>query len=158
MNSQVKRIISSLELSPHPEGGYYREVYRSTETMPCPWAPDEERNLATSIYFLLIEENFSAFHHIRSDEGWHFYEGAPVEIWVVEPNGKATCNVISSENRQFIVPAGHWFASRTLGTYALTGCTVSPGFDFRDFDLAERQALTREFPFHKELIHKFTRE
>jgi predicted cupin superfamily sugar epimerase len=125
--------------------------------MVCPWAPGETRNFATSIYFLLVEGNFSAFHRIKSDEIWHFYEGDPIEVWMIDQENKMICHELTENNRLLVVPANHWFASRTSGKYALAGCTVAPGFDFRDFELADREKLVKAYPQHEMRIVEFTR-
>ena len=152
MSGKVEEIVDTLNLLPHPEGGFYYEYYRSEGKMPCPWSPDEERNFCTAIYFLLTEGNFSALHRIKSDEIWHFYEGDPIEVWVIGVGGEAVCHVISENQRLLVVPAGHWFASRTTGRYSLAGCTVSPGFDFADFEMGNREVLIRDYPELEKLI------
>ena len=160
------QLIEKLQLQPHPEGGFYREVYRSKEVIP-PTALsgkyEGERNCCTSIYFMLTADAFSAFHRINQDEIWHFYDGAPIDLHVISPEGehnliKVGKNVPDGEVPQTIVPAGFWFAAEVNGgDFALVGCTVSPGFDFRDFELAEREELSGRFPQHHVLINKFTR-
>lgn len=160
-------IISRLDLQPHPEGGYYRETYRSNgEILDLPPYFEGSRNYSTAIYFLLTGDNFSAFHRIRQDEMWHFYLGAPIELIEISSEGKVTTTHIGNDlekdqQLQHLVPGGSWFASRLLpgaGDYALAGCTVSPGFDFRDFEMAKRADLIQLFPDHGELITVLTRE
>lgn len=160
-------IISRLDLKPHPEGGYYRETYRSNgEILDLPPYFEGSRNYSTAIYFLLTGDNFSAFHRIRQDEMWHFYLGAPIELIEISSEGKVTTTHIGNDlekdqQLQHLVPGGSWFASRLLpgaGDYALAGCTVSPGFDFRDFEMAKRADLIQLFPDHGELITVLTRE
>lgn len=160
-------IISRLDLQPHPEGGYYRETYRSNgEILDLPPYFEGSRNYSTAIYFLLTGDNFSAFHRIRQDEMWHFYLGAPIELIEISSEGKVTTTHIGNDlekdqQLQHLVPGGSWFASRLLpgaGDYALAGCTVSPGFDFRDFEMAKRANLIQLFPDHGELITVLTRE
>lgn len=152
---------SQLGLQPHPEGGFYAETYRA------PGMTATARGLrpaGTAIYFLLTAGHFSAFHRIRSDEIWHHYEGDAVHIHVLDPNGGYSCLLLGhqperGERLQQVVPAGAWFASECVGEqgYALTGCTVAPGFDFADFELAERSSLALEYPEHAPLIHRLTR-
>lgn len=139
--------IKKLGLEKHPEGGWFKEIYRSAEKVRTPIG---ERNAGTSIYYLLEGDEFSAFHRIQSDEIWHYYAGtSAIEIlWIAE--GKLMQSLLgagSGENLQVIVPKKHWFAARLINTrgFALAGCTVAPGFDFSDFELAD-QNLPEEFP------------
>ncbi len=160
--------IRHLQLSPHPEGGFFKETYRSPGQLSLD-SEDEPnhviRNFSTSIYFLLEYGNFSAFHRIKSDEMWHFYAGNTLEILILEPNqGLYTIllgnDLEKKEQLQAVVPAGHWFAARVLKpeSYALVGCTVAPGFDFQDFELARAEDLLSSFPQHETLIRTLTRE
>lgn len=155
--------VKNLQLLPHPEGGYYKETYRCEELIH-PKDFSGERNISTSIYFLLEEFNFSAFHKIKSDEVWHFYAGDALEVIEITVNGKLKitslgANVSAGEVFQYVVPAHNWFASRVKygGKFSLVGCTVAPGFDFNDFELAEGKKLTAQFPEHKETIEALTR-
>jgi predicted cupin superfamily sugar epimerase len=160
--------IEKYNLLPHPEGGYYAETYRASESilqnaLPARFAGD--RAFSTGIYFLLESHNFSAFHRIQADEMWHFYAGDALEVFVIdEKSGKL--NVIrlgndpdNGETFQAVVPAGAWFGSRPASgsAYALVGCTVAPGFDFADFEMAEREALSGLYPQHAGLIGELTR-
>lgn len=154
-------------MKPHPEGGYFREVYRSEAVVAGASLPEcfggNARSLSTAIYFLLETGNFSAFHRIKSDELWHHYEGVSLEVVVIHPNGELEVllvgkNLPMGERPLQVVPAGCWFASRVVADgYALVGCTVSPGFDFADFELANREALTARYPQHAALIAELTR-
>lgn len=165
MTPSVNTLVEQLQLLPHPEGGYYRETFRSEESISHKALPPRfggERSFATAIYFLLTAENFSAFHRIKSDEGWHFYTGAALLVHVLTTAGEYRLirlgqNMDSGETFQAVVPAGAWFASETTGDYSLVGCTVSPGFDFRDFELADPAALSAAFPSHASLIHRLCR-
>ena len=165
MNLIVQQLIQFYQLLPHPEGGYYKETYRSSEFIPLNSLPERftgERNFSTAIYFLLVENSFSAFHRIQSDECWHFYTGDSVDIHVLHPNGnyqliKLGNNIEIGEQYQAVVPAGAWFASKTNGNYSLVGCTVSPGFDFADFELANTLELASQFPAQVSLIKSFCR-
>lgn len=159
--------ITHLGLIPHPEGGYYRETYRSEGVVKQAALPGfkGDRNYSTSIYFLLEEKNFSAFHRIKSDEIWHFYSGDPLEVIEITPQGKLIitslgANLKEGETFQYVVPAGHWFGSRVKkgGIFSLVGCTVAPGFDFEDFEMAERSELLRMFPQHAPVINELTRD
>ena len=155
--------IQKLELVPHPEGGFYRETYRS-DIMEKFGDLMAVRNASTGIYFLLTEGNFSAFHKIKSDEMWHYYAGGTVVVYVIHASGELEVirlglDLDNGEVPQAVVPAGAWFGSRVeAGDYALVGCTVSPGFDFADFKLATRQGLTSAYPEHELIISELTRE
>jgi len=162
MRSRIKEdIIKKFHLQPHPEGGFYREVYRSEEVFQ---KGNRERNISTAIYYFLEGKDFSAFHRIKSDEIWHFYSGATLEIVEINPQGKLVNHLLGSDFRncepQIIIPAGSWFAARLKdeNTFAFVGCTVAPGFDFRDFEMAQRTDLIKQYPVLKETIVKLTRE
>jgi predicted cupin superfamily sugar epimerase len=155
--------IKALQLEPHPEGGYFRETYRSEETIDLQSLDKYKqgrRNLSTGIYFLLEKGSYSAFHRIQSDEMWHFYDGDPLIIHMIDRAGNYSFQVLGraiekGEALQFVVPAGVWFASEVAreGAYSLVGCTVSFGFDFQDFELADRK-LMEEFPQHENIISR----
>ena len=158
--------IEHLGLLPHPEGGYYKESYRSTDTIAASCLPGfgGDRSFSTAIYFLLEQGDFSAFHRIKSDECWHFYEGGILLIHVLQQNGEHVCkrlgkNLGEGELLQFVVPAGAWFASEPAvdNSFALVGCTVAPGFDFADFEMAKKESLVQEFPKHTSLINRLCR-
>ena len=163
----VHDLVSMYALQPHPEGGWYKETYRSGETISAKALParfNGERNFSTAIYFLLEGEQFSAFHRILSDELWHFYAGAALEVFVIHPSGtldviKLGRDISNGETFQAVVPAGTWFASRPVasGNFSFVGCTVAPGFDFNDFELAEREQLAALYPQHATLIKQLTR-
>ncbi len=167
MDKGIEVIASKLEMKPHPEGGFYKETYRSIGVIPQESISENfsgDRNYCTAIYFLLTSENFSAFHRIKQDEIWHFYDGSPLYVHVITPKGKYTRYVVGidlnqGELPQLVVPDGCWFASsvKNPGAHSLVGCTVAPGFDFEDFELASRGDLIQEFPEHKEIISKYTR-
>ncbi|MHC1775095.1 MAG: cupin domain-containing protein [Lentimicrobium sp.] len=162
MNTQ-ENYMALLKLVPHPEGGWFREVYRADLQVEVPWSV-EKRSASTSIYFLLESGGFSSFHRIKSDELWHFYDGETLEIFWFDETGKPRSillgrNQEAGELLQFAVPAGCWFAARVKapGKYTLAGCTVSPGFDFSDFEMAERNELISLYPESEELITSLTR-
>ena len=167
MKERIQYLVSKLGLQEHPEGGFYKETYRSEGIIPAESLPDEfsgPRNYSTGIYFLLTSDTFSAFHKIHQDEMWHFYEGSPLTVHMIDAEGKYTAqkaglNFDEEEVPQFTVPAGVWFAAEVSepDSYALVGCTVAPGFDFEDFELAEREILTAAFPEHSGIIEKLTR-
>jgi uncharacterized protein len=159
--------IKKLELTRHAEGGSYREVYRSALTVSQKCLPvffQGDRNVSTSIYFLLEGSEFSAFHRIASDECWHFYFGDPLIIYEIGHSGNLSIHRLGSDPEkgevfQTMVKAGSWFASAPAedSGYALVGCTVSPGFDFAEFELADRAALSAQYPNHGELIGRLSR-
>jgi len=164
MNEDIAKLVEVLELSPHPEGGWYRQVYRSEGEIPREILPVHAgpRPYGTAILFLITADNFSAFHRIASDEIWFHHDGDPVAIDTISPNGThrrlRVGSVRDGEKPQAVVPAGTWFASSVAeGSWALVGCAVSPGFDFADFELAERQALVTAFPDLGDLIRSLTR-
>ena len=157
--------IKTLGLTPHPEGGWFRETYRSSEFIPPAGLPDRfqgPRSFCTAIYFLLEQGQFSAFHRIRSDEIWHFHEGASLTVHMLSPTGERHELLLGrcaekGQRFQAVVPAGCWFGAETGGDFALVSCTVAPGFDFNDFEMADRADLTRSFPHHESIIHRLTR-
>lgn len=161
-------IIDRLKLTSHPEGGFYREVYRSDEIFASDLLPDrynEPHSISTSIYFLLQSNDFSAFHRIKSDETWHFYLGSAVTIYILSPDGKYRevilgNNLIDNQELQYTILRNSWFAAKVhnADSFALVGCTVSPGFEFSDFELADRQHLVSLFPDHEQLIFSLTRK
>ncbi|WP_299525754.1 cupin domain-containing protein [Winogradskyella sp.] len=162
----IKTIVEQLDLKPHPEGGYFKETYRSTGCIKQDSLDTEykgQRNYSTCIYFLLTSENFSALHRIKQDEIWHFYQGSPIRLHMISNDGIHSEHLIGNnlskgEAPQFVVPGGYWFAAEVLGkdTYALVGCTVSPGFSFEDFELKSRQELMELFPHLENTITKLT--
>ncbi len=164
----AEQLVKHLELVPHPEGGFYKEVYRSeTKLQGSMLAKDMEgdRNFSTAIYFLIEKENFSALHKIKSDEIWHFYAGDALEVIEIDDSGVLKLTRVGNkldqaEVFQYTVKANTWFGSRVKsdGVYSLVGCTVSPGFDFRDFEMAKRNDLLKKFPQHKSIIDQMTRE
>jgi len=163
----VKEIIQKLQLKPHPEGGYFKETYRSDGIISQNALPgffEGPRNYSTCIYYLLQSGDFSAFHKIHQDEIWHFYQGSPIQLCLITEQGYLTkvivgTNIISGQIPQFVVPKNCWFAASVIDedTFSLVGCTVAPGFDFKDFTLASRTNLIEKFPQHSEVIIQFTR-
>jgi uncharacterized protein len=163
----IEEIIAHYQLEPHPEGGFYRQSYVSDLSIPNEVLGGRFRGAraaSTAIYFLLPQSTFSAFHRIKSDELWHHYSGGSLLIHVLYPDGRYTqlrlgSNCTQGESFQQVVPAGTWFASEPVvgAAYCLVGCTVSPGFDFQDFELADREQLAIEYPQQHELINRLTR-
>ena len=160
MNYSARYFVDRLKLEPHPEGGYFAETYRSEDIISAGALPQRfnaGRNTSTAIYFLLEGHQFSAFHRIKSDELWHFYYGIPLLVYIIHPEGKLEVVKLGNNpedcNFQGTVKAGCWFASRPINEegFSLVGCTVAPGFDFNDFELAGTE-LADEYPQHRELI------
>lgn len=162
----AEHFIKSLDLQKHPEGGYYREVYRSNELIKKEYLPDRfngSRCFSTSIYFLLESSDFSAFHRIKSDEIWNFFSGSSITIYILDSSGnlkqiKLGSNINNNEHFQLTVLYGCWFAAKVNEplSYSLVGCTVSPGFDFEDFEMGNRKELTEIYPQHKSIIEELT--
>jgi predicted cupin superfamily sugar epimerase len=155
-----------LQLESHVEGGSFREIYRAGLILQRGTLTPEHndsRSASTAIYFLLERGDFSAFHRIASDELWHFYYGDTLTIYEIDQNGILTRHLLGNDVEHGAMPvvcikAGSWFGSLVgEGTYTLCGCTVAPGFDFNDFELAERAVLTASYPQHKVVIDKLTR-
>lgn len=162
MNRTVISIIKKLKLKKHPEGGYYSETYRSKGDFKKSHLPKKfggRRSHSTTIYFLLEGKQFSAFHRLKTDEVWHFYSGSPLNICVIKKNGKLE-KIILGKNHcyQTVIRAEQWFAAEVTDqkSYSLVGCTVSPGFDYRDFQLAEEKKLVKLYPHLKGLISRLT--
>ena len=134
MHPRAQQLIDSLALAPHPEGGWYRQVFKSEETVTR--ADGVQRSALTTIYFLLVEGTHSAWHCVQSDETWHFYEGDPIELLTLQDDEmKPEVTRLDADHRVHVIPAREWQAARPLGAYALVGCTVGPGFEFEDFEL-----------------------
>ncbi len=161
MTDRAAELIATLSLTPHPEGGYFGEVYRATASVQ----PMDGRGLRaalTTIYFLLPVGAVSRWHRVLSDEVWHFYEGAPLDLWTAGPEGDSVeCNRLGpldgTQQPVRTVPAGWWQAARSRGAYTLVGCSVGPGFDYKDFVLAADEpavaaALRTDHPVAAKLI------
>ncbi|MDB5095078.1 MAG: putative protein of Cupin superfamily [Candidatus Eremiobacteraeota bacterium] len=158
VHPEAERLIAALHLTPHPEGGWYRETYRSPDRVTT--SLGTVRSATTSIYFLLTSDVFSAFHRLASDETWHFYRGDPVTIEVIAPSGTHQRHVIGAGDAlQTTIAANAYFASHvdTPDGFALVGCDVAPGFDFADFHLTTRSMLTAAYPQFAPLIARYTR-
>ena len=167
MNKGSAYWIEKLQLAPHPEGGYFRQTYRSEvviarEALPAGFSG--ARAVSTAIYFLLEGENFSAFHRLRSDEVWHFYVGEPLIVHVMDADGKYSRILLGDDPEagqvlQAVVRAGSWFASHVADWkgFAVVGCTVAPGFDFTDFEMGKREELVARYPEFRKVIERLTR-
>jgi hypothetical protein len=162
MNANVRRLVDSLGLAPHPEGGFYRETFRATLSLDG-LPHGAPRAASTAIYFLLPSGTFSAFHRVASDEVWHHYDGEPLDLHTIDPNGTHTLtrlgrDLAGGQLPQHVVLAGTWQAASPVGEgYALCGCTVAPGFDFADFEMPNRAELLARFPMHRAIIESLTR-
>ncbi len=157
--------IEKLALEKHPEGGYFKETYRSQDVLHL---DDIERykgarNSSTAIYYLLAGEQFSAFHQLKSDEIFHFYAGSTLLVHIINDQGEYSLlklgqNPEQNEQLQLVIKQGCWFASQVedVNSYSLIGCTVSPGFDFQDFLLGTKLTLIQLYPQHTTIIEKLT--
>jgi predicted cupin superfamily sugar epimerase len=169
MSHSASYWISQLKLSKHIEGGSFSEVYKSelklsASQLPGHFSSTDARHVCTHIYFLLERMQFSALHRIKSDELWHFYAGDSLTIYEIETSGKLVIHLLGADpekNQQLFiyVKAGSWFGAALPADseYALVGCTVSPGFDYADFEMADRGTLILQYPQHSELIKSLTR-
>lgn len=152
--------IAQLKLTPHPEGGYFREEYRSNKIV-APKETNVERSAMTSIYYLLEKDDYSAFHRIKSPESWFFHKGAPLLLYYFKDN-KLLCSELSDQENgvlQITMEPGTWFAARLKQpeNYTLVSCVVAPGFEYQEFELAHRDALLAQYPNYKEEILALTR-
>jgi uncharacterized protein len=162
----AKYWVEKLQMQSHPEGGFFAETYRSTEIISKNSLPKRfsgDRNYSTGIYFLLESHHFSAFHRIQSDEMWHFYAGETLNVYYIDDEGlmqiiRLGNNPENGEVFQAVVPAGVWFGSKPVNenSYSLVGCTVAPGFDFHDFEMANRDTLLAEYPQHEAIVKMLT--
>lgn len=156
----AKYLIEKLHLQAHPEGGFYRETFRSEQKMTT--IEGNERNVSTAIYYLLENEDKSHFHRIKSDESWFFHQGECLEIVSLQDGELQMIwlgnNVEQGEVPQATIPANTWFSCkiRSASGYSLVSCTVAPGFDFADFELANKNDLMEEYPSFKNVIEEFT--
>lgn len=156
----AQTLIQQLNLIPHPEGGYYRETYRSQQKIYT--ENQQTKNAGTVIYFLLENNQKSHFHRIQSDETWYFHQEESIEIVTLTQNGIKpyilSNHIKNNEFPQVTVPANTWFAAKIKSGkgYALVSCSVAPGFDFNNFELAERENLLQQFSCSEEIIKEFT--
>jgi uncharacterized protein len=159
--------IEKFELTEHPEGGYFAPAYRSGEQLKRECLPNRfpgDRATVSSIYYLLKKGQFSAFHRLKSVEIWNFYEGSPLVLHVLDEGGnlllrKLGRNIENGEFPQTVVEPGSWFGAAIdgPGEFCLVGCTVVPGFDYEDFEIADRKELLARYPHHREIIERLTR-
>jgi len=161
----AKEWIAYLNLTKHPEGGWFKETYRSRENIDQKCLPGRfsgNRSFSTAIYFLLKENEFSAFHSIKQDEVWHFHSGSPLTIHIIDQNTKyreLNLGLFDRAQPQLVVKAGCLFAAavKNPDSFTLVSCTVAPGFDFADFNMPAREKLLDIYPQYKSLIMKFSR-
>lgn len=154
--------IQHLGMQKHPEGGYYVETYRSDMQAQYPIG---KRSAGTVIHFMLLKDFFSAFHRLGSDETWYYHDGASATVHCIDPDGFLSSIIIGpaihqGQVLQAHIPAGTWFAAEVTGEdgFILVSCSVSPGFEFEDFELASRAGLSEVYPQHRELIYRLTRK
>jgi len=154
----AEALIAALDLREHPEGGWYREVFRSEVVVETARG---ERAASTAIYFLLVEGTFSAWHRVKSDEVWHHYAGDPVELHTLSAAGHHTIalgsDLAAGQRPQFTVERNLLQAARVRRGWALCGCTVSPGFDFADFKMPSREDLLAAWPASASIVRELTR-
>lgn len=168
MPSNIDKLVEKLGLIPHPEGGYFKETYRSKDVVkPTDKRyKGEERKASTAIYYLLGGEDFSSFHQVNSDELWQYCSGSPLTLYVIDKNSHKLKEIQIGDplqhenaNYQYCIEEGQWFAAKPndSSNYTLITCTVSPGFEFSDWLAAERANLAEQFPQHVAKIEQFTR-
>ncbi|OGT44441.1 MAG: hypothetical protein A3F13_04900 [Gammaproteobacteria bacterium RIFCSPHIGHO2_12_FULL_40_19] len=161
-------LINKYKLQPHPEGGYFSQIYKSADTvkpLDCRYH-NEQRSASTSIYYLLEKNDYSAWHRLNSDELWHFYKGSPLSIYVIDKCGTLSSHLLgdplitSNANFQVCIKAGNYFAAKNTdkSSYSFVSCTVSPGFEYTDFELADKNELIDNFPQHESTIKRFARQ
>ena len=166
MKVDVQTIKDQLKLTPHPEGGFFKENYRSSGSINEAnlWKGVQgSRNFSTAIYFLLVKNQISAFHKIKQDEMWHFYAGSTLLLHMINEKGdyrlvKIGNNINEDNFFQYVVPSGTWFSSEVedKNSFSFCGCTVSPGFDFKDFEMPSRKKLLSKFPNQQKIITRLT--
>ncbi|MFO8066879.1 MAG: cupin domain-containing protein [Bacteroidales bacterium] len=156
----AEKIIRQLNLKPHMEGGYYKETYKSPHTITI--ADGQQRSMSTAIFYLLQKQDISCFHRIQSDELWFFHQGSPLEIITLRDGQDHTIclgnNLEQGEIPHTVIPANTWLAARMKNRsgYALVSCTVAPGFEYEDLQMATEKQLIQEFPHLAGIIQEFT--
>ena len=153
------RLAKKLGLEKHPEGGYFKQMYRSDTTVNVR-GYEGPRSIATAIYYMLVGKEFSAFHRIRSDEIWHHYTGGTVTLYAIGSDGKLSrIKIGKGGSPQVVIKADTWFAAALdrKNSYSLLGCTMSPGFDYSDWELGKRRDLVGAYPHHKKIIERYTK-
>ena len=160
LTARVKFLVEHLNLSPHPEGGFYKETYRSAGNTQT---SSGDRSLLTSIFFLLTSENISRFHRIKSDELWYFHEGNSLTVHLLNEDGYSTLKLGNHIAGSDCLPFGLVKANTIFGStvddpagYCLVSCAVAPGFDFKDFELLSRDELILDYPDQSDIIKRLT--
>ncbi len=158
--------IEHLNLTKHPEGGYFKECFRSIEFIKQSHLPDrytEKHCFLTSIYFLLKGKDISAFHRLKSDEIWYYHDGSPLTAYMIDKKGKLSieklgCDMDKGEKPQIMFTQEVWFGAKVdnINQYTLMGCSVAPGFEFSDFEMAEKEKLIKLYPDHQQIIEMLT--
>lgn len=161
MQTTAQYWIHRLTLQPHPEGGYYKEVFKSQNEIVRPQTTVKKR-ACTSIYYLLENNNFSAFHRLASDELWYFHKGSPLLIHIIDEKGNYTATQLSDRgtgNLQTVILANSWFAAEIPSGkgFSLVSCAVAPGFEFSEFEMADKDWLTTQYPVHETLFERLCR-
>ena len=160
--------MNKLNLQPHPEGGMFKEIYKSDiyveKNILSPGFSDR-RSLVTSIYYMLTKDEVSRFHKLKADEIWHFLDGSPLLLHILDNSGNLKTFTLGNDIHHYeqpvlIIPHDNWFAAevKDKSTYSLVSCTVSPGFEYNDLEFAQRKKLLEQYPSYKELIKRFTKE
>lgn len=162
MEKNAECWVKELALQTHPEGGYYKEVYRSNKSF-VPIEIGDHRNYITSIYFLIEANNVSHFHSIKQDELWFYHAGAPLTVYILHEDGDLERLTIGpnpnqGEVLQAVVPANKIFGSKSTGDFSLVSCVVAPGFDFSDFKLYPKTELLQKYPQHQSIIDELGME
>ena len=160
-NMKWQQLVSHHDLIPHPEGGFYREVFRHPETVSAQEsdADSTAASVATHILYLLPAGEVSRFHRLKEVEMWHFYHGSTLRLHLLENHRHhiiELSSALSSASPFYCVPPGTWFAAESAGDYSMVGCTVVPGFMFAHFEMASRTALLDAYPDFSDTIMKFT--
>lgn len=159
MTNIAEQYINQYNMITHPEGGYYTSMYRSMQNISF---RNKERQLYSSIYYLLKSGQKSCFHRLQNDEIWHFYDGCPIVIHELKRDGSYSYTLFGKDcpipTFQYLICAGNWFAATPLveDSFSLIGCTLSPGFDYQDFEMANPTNLLQEYPDYQKIISTFT--
>ncbi len=166
MSEKAEFYIKNLKMSEHPEGGYFVETYRSRQIIlenSLPSEYDGDRNYSTAIYFLLKSGQISKFHRLKSEEIWHFYDGSPLKLIIINKKGLIDEIILGKSiedghTMQTVIHLGTWFGAVVceLNSFSLVGCTMSPGFDYKDFELGDRKLLMSQYPDFSSLIESLT--
>jgi predicted cupin superfamily sugar epimerase len=159
LNKEAVNLIKRLKLKKHPEGGYFKQTY-TADTVVNIVGYDKPRYISTAIYYMLVGDQFSALHRVKSDELWHHYTGGSLTLYAIHSRKLSRIKMGKSrgEASQVVIKANTWFAAslNDKKSYCLLGCTVSPGFDYNDWELAERNELIKMYPQHRTIIERYT--